>query len=79
MKGPEMYDFLSTLVEFVFPRLRESNGVQLPGSSSNTQTPAGMSGVVSFGLPPEALQIEVNLDSYPKSYGMHIPLWKRNR
>jgi len=76
MKGPKMYDFLSTLVEFVLPRLREFNGVQLPGSSSNMQTPAGVSGVVSFGLPPEAMglfpQIEVNLDSYPKSYGMHI-------
>jgi large subunit ribosomal protein L5 len=76
MKGPKMYDFLSTLVEFVLPRMREFNGVQLPSSSSNMQTPSGVSGVVSFGLPPEAMglfpQIEVNLDSYPNSYGMHI-------
>ena len=76
LKGPKMYDFLSTFVEFVLPRLREFNGIQLPSSSSNMQTPAGVSGVVSFGLPPEAMglfpQIEVNLDSYPKSYGMHV-------
>ena len=43
---------------------------------SAMRTPSGVSGVVSFGLPPEAMglfpQIEVNLDSYPKSYGMHI-------
>ena len=63
LKGLKMYDFLSTLVEFVLPRLREFNGVQLPGSSSNMQTPTGVSGVVRFGLPPEAMglfpQIEV--------------------
>lgn len=76
LKGPKMYDFLSTLIEFVLPRMREFNGVELPSSSSNMQTPAGVSGVVSFGLPPEAMglfpQIEVNLDSYPDSYGMHV-------
>jgi large subunit ribosomal protein L5 len=71
-----MYDFLETLVEFVLPRLREFPGLVLPGSASNLQTPSGVSGVVSFGLPPEAMglfpETEVNLDSYPKSYGMHI-------
>jgi len=75
-KGPKMYDFLGTLVEFILPRLREFPGLVLPSPSTNMKSPSGVSGVVSFGLPPEAMglfpQIEVNLDSYPKSYGMHI-------
>jgi len=76
LKGPKMYDFLESFVEFVLPRLREFPGVVLPGASTNMQTPSGVAGVVSVGLPPEAMgmfpQIEVNIDSYPKSYGMHI-------
>jgi large subunit ribosomal protein L5 len=71
-----MYDFLGTLVEFVLPRLREFNGVQLPPSSASVNTPAGVSGVVSFGLPANAMvffpQIEINVDAYPKLCGMHI-------
>jgi len=76
LKGPKMYEFLGTLVEFVFPRLREFPGIVLPPVSSSTATPSGVSGVVSFGLPPEAMgffpQIEINMDMYPKSYGMHV-------
>ncbi|KAG2758034.1 ribosomal protein L5 [Suillus brevipes Sb2] len=76
LKGPKMYDFLSTLVEFVLPRIREFPGIVMPPASSTMKSPSGVAGVVSFGLPPEAMgyfpQIEVNLDSYPKSYGMHI-------
>ena len=76
LKGPKMYEFLGTLVEFVLPRLREFPGIVLPPASSSMATPSGVSGVVSFGLPPEAMglfpQIEFNMDTYPKSYGMHI-------
>ena len=76
LKGPKMYEFLGTLTEFVLPRLREFPGIILPPSSQSMATPAGVSGVVSFGLPPEAMglfpQIEVNMDIYPKSYGMHV-------
>jgi large subunit ribosomal protein L5 len=76
LKGPQMYNFIATLSEFVLPRLREFPGIVLPPSSSNMQTPSGVAGVVSFGLPPEALglfpQIEVNLEAYPKVHGMHI-------
>ena len=76
LKGQSMYDFLGTLVEFVLPRLREFNGVLLPASSAAVNTPAGVSGVVSFGLPPNAMvffpQIEVNVDAYPKLFGMHL-------
>jgi large subunit ribosomal protein L5 len=76
LRGAKMYEFLGTLTEFVLPRLREFPGLLLPPASTNQQTPAGVSGVVSFGLPPEAFgffpQIEVNLDAYPKTYGMHI-------
>jgi len=76
LKGSSMYDFIGTLTEFVLPRLREFGGVQLPPSSANTNVPSAVSGVVSFGLPPDAMgffpQIEVNQDAYPKMYGMHI-------
>ncbi|THH12923.1 hypothetical protein EW146_g7241 [Bondarzewia mesenterica] len=76
MKGPKMYEFLGTLTEFVLPRLREFPGIIMPAASQTMHSPSGVSGVVSFGLPPEAMghfpQIEVNLDAYPKTYGMHI-------
>lgn len=76
LKGPAMYDFLATLVEFVLPRLREFPGVIMPPSSSSVNSPSSVSGVVSFGLPPDAMgffpQTEINLDAYPKPYGMHI-------
>ncbi|KAG6335619.1 hypothetical protein ID866_3476 [Astraeus odoratus] len=76
LKGPKMFDFIATLTEFVLPRLREFNGIVLPPASSNMRTPSGVAGVVSLGLPPEAMglfpQIEVNLDSYPKPIGFHI-------
>ena len=76
LKGPKMYDFLGTLVEFVLPRLKEYNGFELPRPNVNPETPHGATGVFTFGLPPEAMalfpQIEVNIDSYPRSYGMHI-------
>ncbi|KAF9241076.1 ribosomal protein L5 domain-containing protein [Melanogaster broomeanus] len=76
LKGPQMYDFIATLTEFVLPRLREFSGIVMPPSSTNMQTPSGVAGVVTFGLPPEALgyfpQIEVNVEAYPKPHGMHI-------
>ncbi|KIJ62678.1 hypothetical protein HYDPIDRAFT_169027 [Hydnomerulius pinastri MD-312] len=76
IKGPKMYDFIATLSEFVLPRLREFSGIVMPPSSSNMQTPSGVTGVVTFGLPPEAFglfpQLEVNLEAYPRPHGMHI-------
>jgi len=76
MTGDRMYEFLGTLVNFVLPRLRDFNGVTLPYPTKSQQTPAGVSGVVSFGLPPVAMslfpQIEVNVDAYPKMYGFHM-------
>lgn len=76
LKGQSMYDFLGTLTEFVLPRLRDFQGVVLPPQSSSVNSPSSVSGVVSFGLPPDAMglfpQIEVNLDAYPRTYGMHI-------
>lgn len=76
LKGEKMYDFLGSLVQLVLPRLREFDGIKLPPASANQKTPAGVSGVISMGLPPEALgffpQIEVNQDAYPRMYGMHI-------
>jgi len=76
LKGQSMYDFLGTLVEFVLPRIRDFPGLILPPPSASANSPSAVSGVVAFGLPPNAMgffpQIEVNLDAYPKPYGMHI-------
>ncbi|KAJ3984143.1 60s ribosomal protein l7 [Lentinula detonsa] len=86
LKGPPMYDLISTLSEFVLPRLRDFNGFPIPPttsshtsylpSSANAVKPSDVTGVVSFGLPPAAMafwpQIEVNQDAYPKMYGMHV-------
>ncbi|KAG8715872.1 hypothetical protein FRC11_013742 [Ceratobasidium sp. 423] len=76
LRGPQMYEFINTLVEFVLPRLREFRGVSMPPASAAKTSPSAMAGVVAFGLPKEAFalfpQLEVNLDSYPKMCGMHV-------
>lgn len=76
LRGQSMYDFLGTLVEFVLPRLRDFPGLVLPPASSSEKSVSAVSGVVAFGLPPPAMgffpQIEINLEAYSKSYGMHI-------
>jgi len=64
LKSPKMYDLLGTLVEFVLPELRDFPRI---AASASSNSPSAVSGVVSFGLPPEAMglfpQIEVNLDA----------------
>ncbi|KIY52414.1 ribosomal protein L5, partial [Fistulina hepatica ATCC 64428] len=76
IKGPAMYDFIATLVEFVLPRIRDFSGLPLPPSSMSMLTPSGTSGVIAFGLPSSAMayfpQLETNLDQYPLLPGMHI-------
>lgn len=76
LRGQPMYQFLESLVEFVLPRLKTFNGIPLPPASQPRQSTSATSGVVSFGLPPEAMglfpQIEINLDQYPKTFGMNI-------
>lgn len=76
LRGDQMYAFLETLVDFVLPRLKTFNGIPLPAASHPRQSMSSTSGVVAFGLPPEAMglfpSIEVNLDQYPRAYGMNI-------
>lgn len=76
LKGEAMYSFLETLVDFVLPRLKTFSGIPLPAASHPRQSPSSTSGVVAFGLPPEAMglfpQVEINLDAYSKSFGMNI-------
>lgn len=76
LKGEQMFTFLETVVDFVLPRLKTFNGIPLPPASHPRQSMSSTSGVVAFGLPPEAMglfpQIEVNLDQYPRAYGMNI-------
>ncbi|GAA5856619.1 hypothetical protein JCM9279_006008 [Rhodotorula babjevae] len=76
LKGEQMYTFLESVTDFVLPRLKTFNGIPLPPASHPRQSMSSTSGVVAFGLPPEAMglfpQIEVNLDQYPRAYGMNI-------
>lgn len=75
--GDAAYEFLEVLTTFVLPRLRGFAGLQLPPASQPLLSPAAVSGVVSFGMGPEAMplfpQVEVNLDQYPgRRHGMQV-------
>lgn len=78
LKDDEMYRFMESLTEFVFPRLREWPGVKLLPlkTKEDPEAVAETSGVVSMGLDRAALalfpQIEACLDIYPKLNGMNI-------
>ncbi|KAJ6493601.1 ribosomal protein L5 domain-containing protein [Mycena vitilis] len=76
LKGAPMYDFLGQLVELVLPRLKDFPGVLLPPPGASSHSPSAVSGVLSMGLTPQAMQffpqLEVNVDAYPRNYGMHI-------
>lgn len=77
MMGDSAYEFIETLTMFVLPRLRGFAGLPLPPSSQPLLSPAAVSGVVSFGMGPEAMplfpQVEINLDQYPgRRYGFQI-------
>ncbi|BGO96365.1 hypothetical protein NBRC10512_007455 [Rhodotorula toruloides] len=76
LRGDEMYQFLETLTDFVLPRLKTFAGIPLPAASTPRQNISLNSGVVAFGLTPDAMglfpQIEVNLDQYPRLFGMNI-------
>lgn len=76
LKGDKMYEFMGTLVDFVIPRLRDFRGIPLPPASASATSASATSGVVSMGLPATAIglfpQVEVNVDAYPKTHGMHI-------
>lgn len=76
LRGEKMWNFVGTLADFVLPRLRDYRGLALPPASASATSASATSGVVSFGLPPSSIglfpQIEVNVDAYPKTHGMHI-------
>lgn len=77
MHGDAAYEFLETLTTFVLPRLRGFAGLPLPPSTQPLLSPAAVSGVVSFGMGPEAMplfpQVEINMDQYPgKRYGFQV-------
>lgn len=76
MRGEKMYEFVGSLVDFVLPRIRDFHGVAMPVASSSSTSASATAGIVSFGLPHTAMglfpQIEVNVDAYPRTHGMHI-------
>ncbi|CCH42485.1 54S ribosomal protein L7, mitochondrial [Wickerhamomyces ciferrii] len=68
LKGRPLSQFLSTLTEIVFPRIREFKGLS---SRAGDKT-----GNLSMGLTHEEIsffpEIESNQDQWSKTYGMHI-------
>ncbi|WVQ64879.1 uncharacterized protein L199_003048 [Kwoniella botswanensis] len=76
LKGDAMYDFIQSLVDFVLPRLRDFPGIPLPPSSTPKNSPASLTGIVSFGFNPTTMsffpQIESNTDAYPRLHGFHV-------
>ena len=77
MYGDAAHEFIEVLTTFVLPRLRGFSGVPLPPPSQPPLSPAAVSGVVSFGLGPDAMalfpQVEVNLDQYPgRRFGFQV-------
>ncbi|WWC68665.1 mitochondrial 54S ribosomal protein uL5m [Kwoniella pini CBS 10737] len=76
LKGQAMYDFIQSLVDFVLPRLRDFSGIPLPPASTPKNSPASLTGIVSFGFSPTTMsffpQIESNTDSYPRLHGFHV-------
>ncbi|QSL65153.1 hypothetical protein MERGE_002458 [Pneumocystis wakefieldiae] len=69
LKGPEMYRFISVLVELVLPRMRDFvSGFKANSGDSN--------GNISLGFPPDAMalfpEIEANYDMFPKITGFHV-------
>jgi 50S ribosomal protein L5 len=77
MYGDAAYEFIESLTTFVLPRLRGFAGLSLPPSTQPLLSPAAVSGVVSFGMGPEAMplfpQVEINMDQYPgRRYGFQV-------
>lgn len=76
LKGDAMWTFLNTLVDLVLPRLKDWDGVRLPPPSVNPKSMSSVSGVVAFGLPPQAMAlfptIELNFEQYPRMHGFHV-------
>lgn len=68
LKGRPLNQFLATLTEIVFPRIREFKG--LSNKSGDNR------GNIQFGLTPSDIkffpEIEASQDLWPKTYGMHL-------
>jgi large subunit ribosomal protein L5 len=68
LKGRSMHQFLATLTEVVFPRIREFKGVS--NKSGDTL------GNIQFGLKPDEVkffpEIDQNQDNWAKTYGFHV-------
>ncbi|GAA93984.1 uncharacterized protein L969DRAFT_44833 [Mixia osmundae IAM 14324] len=76
LKGPDMWTFHETLVEFVLPRLKDFAGIALPPATAQKNIPSALGGVVNLGLPRESMglfpQIEINADAYPRQFGFQV-------
>ena len=78
LKGHDMYRFIESLTEFVFPRIRDWPGVPLQPAGTKPDPTSGdeTAGVVSFGFETAVLplfpQVEAALGVYPKLPGFNI-------
>lgn len=70
LKGRPLSQFLATLTEIVFPRIREFRGLTVRSGDKN--------GNITFGLTPEDIkffpEIESNQDNWPFTYGMTMTI-----
>lgn len=78
LKGDDMYRFIETLTEFVFPRIRDWPGVKLQqdGVYVEPTTADETGGVVSLGFGPDVMalfpQIEACLSFYTRLPGFNV-------
>lgn len=78
LRGPEMYRFIESLTEFVFPRIRDWSGIKMQPLGVKADPTSGdeTAGVVSFGFDTPVLQlfpqVEAALSIYSKLPGFNI-------
>jgi large subunit ribosomal protein L5 len=78
LRGPEMYRFMESLTEFVFPRIRDWPGIKMQQIGQRVDPVSGdeTAGVVSFGFEPHVMQlfpqVEAALSVYNRLPGFNI-------
>lgn len=78
LRGEDMYRFVESLSEFVFPRIRDWPGIKMgqQGVKVDARSPDETGGVVSFGFDKSVLQlfpqVEAALAVYTKLPGFNI-------
>lgn len=66
LRGKRMYDFLDRLITYVFPRLRDFQGIAVTGFDKH--------GNFSFGLKEQTVFPEIPYETSDKNWGMQITI-----